>query len=502
MLDSSSQMIIDSSTPQARPASQSSSTMNNSDYSNSPPFSDALHKAENSVEPKSSANDNSQQTKAKNNSANSVKQQGKNETQQNVAAKKSTEQKPVEKTNSDDKSQASNTNDTKSAKKTDARQKKDKSKNDSTAQDGNVDLNIKEQTAQAQKNLGFNPLQAANSDGTAKNSISQDVSEKNADASLQKTQGSDSKGKTKTSLHDLVSKILDDQAGDGKNKKATQAENDASSAGQTATDKTAAIAKAIAFDFKNVLKDGVSKSNKVTDLKNSLTKDNKDQSISSKKIDEFVSKILDRLNLTKDNLGTILHTKSSHEGISVQSDISAQSNQKLSVDMLGQSTSMMTGNSVSQRPNTTAQMPQLMMNTNINQPEWGSEFGKRIQYMMNNHIQTAELRLDPPNLGHIHIKINMSSDQAHITFSSAHQVVRDSIESTMPRLREMMAESGLQLGNTDVASHFQQNTREQTFTSSNMSGPVMPDSEEDIVSNVANTTTVHYSANGMIDYFA
>ena len=72
MLDSSSQMIIDSSTPQARPASQSSSTMNNSDYSNSPPFSDALHKAENSVEPKSSANDNSQQTKAKNNSANSV----------------------------------------------------------------------------------------------------------------------------------------------------------------------------------------------------------------------------------------------------------------------------------------------------------------------------------------------------------------------------------------------------------------------------------------------
>ena len=143
------------------------------------------------------------------------------------------------------------------------------------------------------------------------------------------------------------------------------------------------------------------------------------------------------------------------------------------------------------------------MNTHINQPEWGSEFGKRIQFMIKNNVQTAELRLDPPELGRINVKINFSNDHAHVSFSSAHQSVRDTIEQTMPRLRELLAESGLQLGNADVTPQFQQQAREQTGSNDgNLFGPATPDFDEELEMDTSQPAKVHYASDGMIDYFA
>jgi flagellar hook-length control protein FliK len=48
--------------------------------------------------------------------------------------------------------------------------------------------------------------------------------------------------------------------------------------------------------------------------------------------------------------------------------------------------------------------------------------------------------------------LNVKSDQATATFVSANAEVREAIESALPRLREMLAGAGVELGQTNVSA--------------------------------------------------
>ncbi|MGR5542894.1 flagellar hook-length control protein FliK, partial [Vibrio campbellii] len=56
----------------------------------------------------------------------------------------------------------------------------------------------------------------------------------------------------------------------------------------------------------------------------------------------------------------------------------------------------------------------------------------------------------PPELGRMQIRMNMNGDNATVHFTVANSQARDVIEQAMPRLREMLAQQGLQLGDTSV----------------------------------------------------
>lgn len=85
-------------------------------------------------------------------------------------------------------------------------------------------------------------------------------------------------------------------------------------------------------------------------------------------------------------------------------------------------------------------------------PNWGQELGDRMQWMLGKQMQSAEIRLNPPELGSLEIRIQVKGDQATVSFSSPHGVVRDAIDAALPRLREMLAESGLNLADAHVSS--------------------------------------------------
>ncbi len=95
--------------------------------------------------------------------------------------------------------------------------------------------------------------------------------------------------------------------------------------------------------------------------------------------------------------------------------------------------------------------------TTINLPledkAWGDELARRISFLMRGQVQQAEIRLNPPELGPINIRLNLVQDQASISFAAQHHVVREAIEASLPRLRELLSESGMQLANADVGSH-------------------------------------------------
>jgi flagellar hook-length control protein FliK len=71
--------------------------------------------------------------------------------------------------------------------------------------------------------------------------------------------------------------------------------------------------------------------------------------------------------------------------------------------------------------------------------------------MVSNGIQQAEIRLDPPELGHLTVKIQIQGDQTQVQFHVAQSQTRDIVEQAMPRLRDMLAQEGLQLTDSHVS---------------------------------------------------
>jgi len=81
---------------------------------------------------------------------------------------------------------------------------------------------------------------------------------------------------------------------------------------------------------------------------------------------------------------------------------------------------------------------------------WNDQVGQKVVYMVGAEDQTASLTLNPPDLGPLQVVLSVSNGQADVTFSSEQLEVRQALENALPRLQEMMSESGIALGNATV----------------------------------------------------
>ncbi|WP_019676437.1 flagellar hook-length control protein FliK [Arsukibacterium perlucidum] len=82
---------------------------------------------------------------------------------------------------------------------------------------------------------------------------------------------------------------------------------------------------------------------------------------------------------------------------------------------------------------------------------------ERINMMVRQNIQVAEIRLDPADLGQMQIRVNLQQDQATVQFIVQQQHAKELLEQQMPRLREMMQQQGIQLGEGNVQQQRQGN---------------------------------------------
>lgn len=98
----------------------------------------------------------------------------------------------------------------------------------------------------------------------------------------------------------------------------------------------------------------------------------------------------------------------------------------------------------------------------LGNPQWQSDFSSRVTWLARaGGNQSAEIRINPANLGPIEVKVMMKDDQASITFTAQHGVVRDAIEASLPRLREMFLSSGMQLAQANVSDQPFQEPRQR-----------------------------------------
>ena len=93
-------------------------------------------------------------------------------------------------------------------------------------------------------------------------------------------------------------------------------------------------------------------------------------------------------------------------------------------------------------------------------PQFSEELSQQVRVFVNNGLQEARLQLAPADLGKVQITINMEGDHARVVFVAETAVARDLLDQSMPRLREMLQQSGIQLAQGDVNDQAESQRRE------------------------------------------
>lgn len=92
------------------------------------------------------------------------------------------------------------------------------------------------------------------------------------------------------------------------------------------------------------------------------------------------------------------------------------------------------------------------LDTPLKDQAWPAEFGQKVVWLASQDKQSAQITLNPPDLGPIELSLKVKNDQATVAFTSANSEVREAIELALPRLREMLAGVGVELGQTNVSA--------------------------------------------------
>ncbi|RJG08328.1 flagellar hook-length control protein FliK [Noviherbaspirillum cavernae] len=139
----------------------------------------------------------------------------------------------------------------------------------------------------------------------------------------------------------------------------------------------------------------------------------------------------------------------------------------------------------------------------VGTPGWDQALGQKVVWMVAGAQQSASLTLNPPDLGPLQVVLNVSNNQATASFTAAQPEVRQALESAMPKLREMLGDAGIQLGQASVSAgmpdHQQQAFGSQQQPSSRHSAQTNDDT--DTPARVVRGQTIK-GGQGLVDTFA
>ncbi|MBE0360234.1 flagellar hook-length control protein FliK [Pseudoalteromonas aliena] len=95
--------------------------------------------------------------------------------------------------------------------------------------------------------------------------------------------------------------------------------------------------------------------------------------------------------------------------------------------------------------------PGVMQAINIVKSDAAKLLQERVSSMLNINNKEAEIRLDPPEMGSMQIRIRSDAEQAQINFVVQNQQAKEALEQSLPRLREMLAQQGIEMGESTIS---------------------------------------------------
>ena len=141
----------------------------------------------------------------------------------------------------------------------------------------------------------------------------------------------------------------------------------------------------------------------------------------------------------------------------------------------------------------------------VGQAEWGDKVMGKLSFLTARNMQVAEIHLTPPDMGPMEVKVRMQNEQANITVHAANPVVREQLEQNSHRLRDMLGEQGVELGQFDVSDQAGQQAGSQDDEAGEGGGAgqgngTLANGESD--EQLAETGHLDLAWNGEVDTFA
>ncbi len=95
--------------------------------------------------------------------------------------------------------------------------------------------------------------------------------------------------------------------------------------------------------------------------------------------------------------------------------------------------------------------PTLRVTAGVDTPEFGHGIAERVSWMVDSNLSSAKLQINPPQLGPIEVRISVQGDHAQVWLTSHSAVTRDALESSSPKLREMLGAQGFGQVSVDIS---------------------------------------------------
>jgi flagellar hook-length control protein FliK len=93
---------------------------------------------------------------------------------------------------------------------------------------------------------------------------------------------------------------------------------------------------------------------------------------------------------------------------------------------------------------------QLQLPTPVDSPDWGRQLGDRVNWLVDQDLTNAQLKLTPAHLGPLEIRISIADDRATVWFGTHSHVTREALEAAAPKLRELLGAQGYTQVNVNV----------------------------------------------------
>ncbi|WP_462154906.1 flagellar hook-length control protein FliK [Pseudoalteromonas piscicida] len=260
---------------------------------------------------------------------------------------------------------------------------------------------------------------------------------------------------------------------------------------------------------KNIAVNKLTSDEKLAAEKQSSEKQNLEKQISEKIVDKENSKLMQaEASIAKEtvknerqsaNAATAIPTPVKPEAspLSASQDTSSLNQTLKEVQQIQQS--QPTNQSTTQTKQATD--ANLQQAINIARQDAAKELHQRVGLMLNLNNKEAEIRLDPPELGAMQIRIKSDAEQAQVNIVVQNQQAKELLEQSLPRLREMLAEQGIELGDSQISHQQGGNTESESQTAGgNTSGQQTLGDESGISDN--SQSPQKRNTDSAIDYYA
>jgi flagellar hook-length control protein FliK len=92
----------------------------------------------------------------------------------------------------------------------------------------------------------------------------------------------------------------------------------------------------------------------------------------------------------------------------------------------------------------------MQLQPRVGETGWGQALAQRVMWLIGREQQSAQLRLNPAELGPLEVKVTLQQDQASVSLLASNAAVRDALEQALPRLRDMLGQQDIQLVQVNV----------------------------------------------------